>query len=1590
MGVFAMSPHDPLVTLIKTTEGKAKGEREKILTRQLLEKAPPEDLAGYSAVDLHELIAGRLAFLTERKPGRTKLAVTNPEKPFGDVTLIDIINDDMPFLVDSTIGLLTERGYDVRLALHPVLSVKRDGTGKLTGVEAKASPDSQAIRESFLHIHLSRITAEEANALEEDLKGVFADVRVAVLDWRAMQQRLREAISAYQKNPPPIPIEELTESIAFLQWLLDNHFTFLGLREYKFVGGAKKGVLEPVAETGLGILRKAEIEVLKRGDELVSISPQIREFLNEPAALIITKSDVRATVHRRSAMDYVGVKLFDAEGNLSGELRAIGLFTSSAYTQNPNEIPLLRKKLQRVVAASGFSPSGHSGKALVAVLESFPRDELFQIDADVLAEMAQGILRLEERPRARLFVRRDKFDRFVSAFVFIPRDRFDSDVRRKVGEILAESFDGRVVSFAPSFGEGTLVRVHFIILRNLGKEPKPDLVALEQRIVEAVRNWDDRLESSLIAKGASQARITRWRGAFPPGYRDETDPQASLKDIEEIDALSDDQIGVEFLKAPTDGPNEFHSRLYHRGEAIALGRRLPILENLGLQAISETTHILSPTSGSGRAVIHDVLLQAPANAAIGGETFANLEAAFIAVWTGMAENDPFNGLTLREGIAWRDVALLRALGRYIRQSAASFSPDYMAQTLVKYSPIARQLVSLFYALFDPKANNEKDAEAAQAKIEKALVDVYNLDEDRIIRRYVNLVTSIIRTNFFQAPKADGEPPLLNFKINSKLVEGLPEPKPFAEIFVYAPDVEAVHLRGGHIARGGIRWSDRPEDFRTEVLGLAKAQNVKNAVIVPVGAKGGFIPKRLKIGDSREAMQAEGVRAYTRFISSLLDITDNLQGDTVVPPVDTVRRDGDDPYLVVAADKGTATFSDTANGIARRHGFWLDDAFASGGSAGYDHKKMGITAKGAWEAVKRHFREIDVDIQTTPFTVIGVGDMSGDVFGNGMLLSRKIRLLAAFDHRDIFIDPNPDPETSFKERERMFALPRSSWQDYDKSLVSKGGGVFSRSLKAIPLAPEIKALTGLRADKATPQELMHALLQVSADLLWFGGIGTYVKASNEAQADAGDRANDGIRVDANELKVKVVGEGANLGVTQRGRVEFALGGGRINTDAVDNSAGVNSSDIEVNIKIGLSRAEAAKRLTRENRNTLLADMTNDVAALVLRNNYLQTLCLSVALEQGTTENSYAIQLMQQLEKSGELDRKIEYLPTDSQIIERDLKGGGLTRPELAVVMAYAKISLYGEILASGVPDDPYLSRELKRYFPKAMQERFADDIENHKLRREIIATMLANSMINRGGPSFMAYISGETSAEPSDIAAAFAAARDSYDFLSLNTALDALDAKIPGMLQNKLYAELQLLLRWTTVWFLRHEKLDQGLQQLIGKYRDGLAKVDAVLAKTVPEADLKAMHERQSGLEKQGVPADLARKLASHRFLQRAPDIVKIADTSGASIEAVAAALFATASDLGVEKLIEEGNSLRARDLLERQAINRLRAQVFENHRGIVQRIINGKMSWADWREKNQNRANAGIQNMETILASKPFDIARYAVAQGTLADLASR
>ncbi|HKQ95772.1 MAG TPA: NAD-glutamate dehydrogenase domain-containing protein, partial [Aestuariivirgaceae bacterium] len=1026
------------------------------------------------------------------------------------------------------------------------------------------------------------------------------------------------------------------------------------------------------------------------------------------------------------------------------------------------------------------------------------------------------------------------------------------------------------------------------------------------------------------------------------------------------------------------------------GDAIPLSSRLPILENMGLKAIEETTFDVKPQGTT--AVIHDVLLQSADGAPIDmTNSAAALKATFMAVWSGAAENDYFNALSLKKRLGWRDVALLRAEARYLRQIAATFTVEYMSATLVKHGDIAAKLVDGFHARFDPKAADPERFAVVTQAIEEALASVPSLDEDRIIRRYLNLVAAMQRTNFFQQAGDGGHPATIAFKVDAKRIEGLPEPHPFAEIFVYSPDVEGVHLRFGRIARGGIRWSDRPEDFRTEVLGLAKAQNVKNAVIVPVGAKGGFVPKKLPKGGGREAIQAEAVRAYTLFISSLLDITDNLVDGKVVAPADVVRHDGDDPYLVVAADKGTATFSDIANGIAADHQFWLDDAFASGGSAGYDHKKMAITARGAWEAVKRHFREMDIDIQATPFTVIGVGDMSGDVFGNGMLLSRHIRLKAAFDHRDIFVDPDPDAQSSFAERQRLFDLPRSSWQDYDRQKISKGGGVYSRQAKSIPLTPELAALTGLSGASATPQQVMRALLAAEADLLWFGGIGTYVKASTESQVEVGDRANDAVRIDAAELRAKVIGEGANLAMTQRGRIEYARSGGRLNTDAIDNSAGVNSSDFEVNIKIALRTAEASGRLSRPERNTLLTEMTGEVAGLVLRNNYLQTLSLTLTRGRGTEENGFIIQLMHDLEERQMLDRRLEALPGDAEVLARDARHETLTRPELAVLLAYSKIALYDDLLQSTVPDDAYLGQELKRYFPARMISEFAAEVDGHRLKREIVATLLSNSMINRGGPAFVSRLSREAGATPANIAAAFAVARDSFEFITLNQQVDGLDGRIAAALQTELYLKLQLRLRRATLWFLRHADLAQGLDSVIAHFRAGIGSLDRVLMETLPEPAAARVGEAQAQLTDAGVPEELAARLSRLRYLQRAPDIVQLAGEANASMAATARGLYGAGIHLGIDRILAQAATLVAGDFFERLAINRTIDQVLLSHRALVQRIMAHRGAaddpWEAWSDAHAAKVAQTQTTIGKLLAEKTFDLAKLAVAQGVLSDL---
>ncbi|WP_243370064.1 NAD-glutamate dehydrogenase [Microvirga solisilvae] len=1574
--------------------------------RDLYGRVPPEDLAAYSPSALAELAAAAYEHLKAPRAGggedvRLIDLEIEREGRRRDVTVLEIVNDNMPFLLDSTLAELVDQGYEPYLVAHPILAVERDAEGALVRLigEATAVARHGVKRESFIHVHLPRIDdAETRDRLIEAMRRVHKDVSLAVHDWPSMRARVTEIVQNYRLNPPPLPDDEVREAVAFLDWIARDNFTFLGLREYRLP--KDDTAADPVEGSGLGLLRDPSVRVLRRGRELVAMTPEIRAFLEKPQALIITKANVKSRVHRRAHLDYVGVKLFDADGRLRGELRIVGLFTASAYTNTTAEVPYLRHKVAKVVARAGFDPSSYASRALLNVLENYPRDELFQIDEETLYHFAIDIMNLSERPRVRALPRVDEFDRFVSVLVFVPKDRYDTSVRHRIGQFLAGIYEGRVSASYPDYPQGPLARTHYIIGRDEGETPDVSRDTLEKGIAAIVRTWSDSLRDQLDeTMGGARARglATRYAEAFSAAYREAFGAEQAIKDIALLEQLSEARPrAVDLYRREGDDDTRVNLKVFSRNAALPLSDRVPLLENLGFRVVNERTYrvISTGVSGMDRVWLHDMALERAAGGAIDIDEIQTLiEAALLALFRGLAESDGFNRLVLEAGLGWRDVAMVRTLGRYLRQIQVAYAQDYLADTLARHSEITKNIVKLFYARFDPRHAGNAEAEAAvRAAIEEQLKNVTSLDDDRILRRFINLIEAAVRTNFFQL-EGNGLPrQTIAFKFECAKVEGLPLPKPLYEIFVYSPRVEGVHLRYGKVARGGLRWSDRPQDFRTEVLGLVKAQQVKNAVIVPVGAKGGFVPKHLPPASDRQAWLNEGTESYRIFVRTLLQLTDNIEGDRLVPPADTVRHDGDDPYLVVAADKGTATFSDTANALSIEKGHWLGDAFASGGSQGYDHKKMGITARGAWEAVKRHFREMDIDIQTQPVTVAGVGDMSGDVFGNGMLLSRALKLVAAFDHRDIFLDPNPDPETSFKERERLFALPRSSWQDYDKSLISQGGGVFPRNAKSIPLSTEVQALLGLPQAQATPAEVMTAILKAQVGLLWFGGIGTYIRSSSETDEQVGDRANDAIRIAGVDVRAKVIGEGANLGMTQRGRIEAGQNGVRLNTDAIDNSAGVNTSDVEVNIKIALTTPERDGRLPEEARNTLLADMTDEVAGLVLRNNYLQTLALSLSEQRGLADLGFARRLMQMLESQGRLNRKVEYLPDDATLTERARRGEALTRPELAVLLAYAKLSLHDELLESAVPDDPYLGKELDRYFPAAMRERFPDAIATHRLRREIIATQLANAIINRGGPTMVARLVDQTGADAPTIAAAYAATRDAFGLTDMNLAIDALDGVVPGALQLRLYGELQDLLMNRIVWFIRNVDFStHSLDTIIGAYQAGIADVERGLPTTLSPEALEALNARAKALIDQGTPEALARRIAALPDLVAAPDIVLTAQKTGKPVSDIARTHFALEAAFRLGALIGAAHEISVSDYFDRLALDRAVDSIAYAHRGLTAEVAAGDLSgteavqaWSEKRGADVSRIRGAVDS----IVSSGLTLSKITVAASLLGDLA--
>ncbi|MGE0254691.1 MAG: NAD-glutamate dehydrogenase [Alphaproteobacteria bacterium] len=1595
-------------------DGPAGGQAATFV-RAFYAHVPTADMLEFEAETLYAMAVSFWQFGRQRKAGEPKLRVYTPRPAehgwASPRTIIEIVTDDMPFLVDSVAGAINHQGLTVHLVIHPICEVERQD-GRLSSLALHRPAQGAGARESFMHFQVGEITdAARLAALADSVARVLGDVRAAVEDWQPMLAAARGAAGELSTNPACLPEPEVAEARAFIDWLLDDHFTFLGWRNYDYIGDGD-GQIMRMRDGGLGVLRDPARKLFENWADDEPLPEDVRAFLREPAALTVTKANERATVHRRVHMDVIALKRYDAKGKVTGEHIIAGLFTSEAYNRSPRAIPLLRRKVATVLDRAGFLPASHDRKALANILEKYPRDELLQIGTDELYENAVGILHLQERQRVALFVREDPFKRFVSALVFVPRDRYNTELRQRMGAVLEHAFDGEISAWYPEFAtESVLARVLFIIKSGPGGIPPYSVVDLAERLRETTRSWADRLLSALVeARGEArgQALFARYGEAFGPGYRDATTPEAAVLDIDFIEAAhGGDRIEANLHRLLGDDERTVRLKLYHPGRQLPLSDILPMLENMGLRVIGEVPADVR-LDDDGEVWVHDFEMTSRRGAAIDlGAVRDTFHAAFLATFLGEAADDGFNRLVLDAGLEWREIVMLRACCRFLLQARIPFSQAYMEETLANNPELARQLVALFVARFDPalrEGGKVREATqriaAARAAIEAGLEQVANLDEDRILRRFWNVIEATLRTNYYQ-PAADGTAkPYLSFKLDSRAIDELPLPRPLVEIWVYAARMEGCHLRGGKVARGGIRWSDRREDFRTEILGLQKAQTVKNAVIVPVGAKGGFVLKRppAATGDAaadRQALQAEAIECYRTLMRGMLDITDNLDGTTVVPPRHVVRYDEDDPYLVVAADKGTASFSDIANAISLDYGFWLGDAFASGGSAGYDHKKMAITARGAWESVKRHFREMGHDTQSADFSVVGVGDMSGDVFGNGMLQSPHIRLLAAFDHRHIFVDPSPDPAASFAERKRLFELPRSSWADYDKTLISPGGGVFDRKAKSVKVGAEVAACLGITRDQVTPAELARAILAAEVDLLWFGGIGTFIKSSRETNADADDRANDALRVDATMVRAKVVGEGANLGVTQRGRIEYALAGGRINTDFIDNSAGVDCSDHEVNIKIALDGVVADGELTGRQRDRLLAEMTGEVAALVLRDNYLQTHAISQAQYRGASRLERQWRFLRHLERGGHLARTIEHLPDDEALGERLASGTALTRPEYAVLFSHAKIWLYSEILASDVPDDPHLAGDLVQYFPTQLGARYGEQIPKHRLRREIVATVLTNAIVNRVGATFVDEVRMRTGAAPAEVARAWVVARDAFDLPSLWAGIEALDALAAADLQAGMTVTVERLAERMTLWFLQNlpQPLDIGAS--IARFAAGVAEIATALDDIAAESDRDAIEERAASLRERGVPDDLAGRVAALDVLASACDIIRIAEHAQVPVGDAGRIYFALGARLGIDWLRDAARRARSEGEWQKLALDALADDTYAHQADLTTRVLDaaGRGSlgadaaaglidaWLEGRQAGVARVTAVL---DEVKAANAPDLAMLTVANGQL------
>ncbi|TKV29697.1 NAD-glutamate dehydrogenase [Arthrobacter sp. NamB2] len=1598
----------------RTTDQSSSDTSREDFVEHYFEHLAREDALGYLRTDLRQRAFAHRDLAEAREPGTAVVGIMDQ----GASSVVMIVTDDMPFLVDSVTAELVRQNAAIQLVVHPTfLALREDESHALAALkrvpstagassgDTAALPDIGALVgqtgrtahiESWISVEITRLPDSQAKqSVIDGLQRVLRDVRSAVEDWPAMRDTVRSIEASLGSIAGAEDIPDLWQAQELLQWLDNGNFTFLGYKEYDLVTDEHGGDALLVREgSGLGLLRHGS-----GGGHLQQLTAAGRAKARERRVLVITKANSRSTVHRAAYLDYIGVKTFDAQGNVSGERRFIGLFATSAYTGSVRNVPLVRDKVTEVLRRCGFPSDSHSGKDLLSILETYPRDELFQIEVSDLVTTALGILRLQERRRTRLFLRPDVYGRFMSALVYLPRDRYTTSVRLRIEEELRTALNADSIDFEARMSESALARLFFRIRLQKGAEiPAVDAVQLEERLVRAARSWSEgivEVAQQRFEQDTAQRLARLWAESFPPSYRVDYEVEDALEDIARFEQLAAAGAGVPQLhvyvpeRKEADGAEDARLKLYLTG-AKSLTQILPYFHNLGLEVLDERPFEI--TRADDRSFfLYDLGLKYPK----GIEPLATaslLQDAFRAAVVGNSESDPFDRLVLREELGWRQVLILRAYAKYMRQMGNTNSYGFVADTLLRNPAVSRALVALFSARFDPDLEGDRAEASAAARtaLDEGLEGVPTLDADRVLRTFANLIEATLRTNYFQDKRH------VSFKFDTSRIDGAPFPRPKFEIWVYSPQIEGVHLRFGKVARGGLRWSDRREDFRTEILGLVKAQTVKNAVIVPTGAKGGFFAKKLPDpAVDRQAWLTEGQASYRTFIRGLLDITDNVTTngttESVVPPDRVVRHDDDDTYLVVAADKGTASFSDIANELSAEYGFWLGDAFASGGSVGYDHKAMGITARGAWESVKRHFSEFNVDTQTDDFTVVGVGDMSGDVFGNGMLLAEHIRLLAAFDHRHIFLDPNPDAATSFAERRRLFELPRSSWEDYDSSLISKGGGVYPRQAKSIPVSPEVREALGLEADvtKLSPPEMLRAILRAPADLLYNGGIGTYVKATAESNAEVGDRANDSIRVNGNELRARVVGEGGNLGMTQRGRVEAALSGVILNTDAIDNSAGVDCSDHEVNIKIFVDRMVRAGRLQPEERSEFLHSMTDEVGRLVLQDNIDQNVLLLNDRQRVVEWSPSYERMMDWLEKKGDLDRNLEALPTTAELRRRIDAGQGLTSPELSVLAAYAKIELTRVLSASSLADDPYFSGTLRRYFPQQLVERFDDLLDTHPLRREIISTVIANDIINLGGITFAFRVMEETSVPEPVVARAFVALREIYSLDETVETLAALPAGFPTDRWTTVHLDLRRLLDRAVRWFVHHVEPGTSVDEDIAAFKPLVAPFRARLSEYLRGCDLERAQDAMETAKAWQLPEELGRHWAEQFESFALLDIAYSTRRVDEPVENIAKVYYAVYDRFEVDNLLERITKLPRTDRWQALARAALRDDLYSTVADITVAVMRASRELKDrdagarllaWQEQNADQLQRASNMFAEVNQLEQDDISSLSVA----------